>query len=280
MNSQLKDFVLKLIPNKRGLALALTRDKTATEFQLMYIFEHYLKQNKNNDFVVVDVGAGPPPSYWQIARKYSRNVFAVEPALTIKGNVWGKDIKKLLNSDVNVFNGVLSDINGTVEFFEGKENTIISSLNPEYREDLTDTEYKKTQVKSLTYSEYVKTMPSVPYFVKIDVEGAGDKVVSSMNKENAPDILLLEISYDMGNLADELGRLLKEVYHDTLYISSDYEPLEKLDIIREWQFNIHNRILSENNKYNGNMFLFKPGILNQDILKLRLDIYKSARIII
>src|ERR1035437_494653 len=117
MNSVLKDFVLKLIPDKRGLALALTRSKSATEFSLMHIFEHYLKQNKNNDFVVIDIGAGPPPCYWEIARKYTKNVYAVEPALKIKGNVWGKDIKKLLKSDVHTFNGVLSDKNGVVEFY-------------------------------------------------------------------------------------------------------------------------------------------------------------------
>lgn len=280
MNTELKNLILKIIPNKKGLALALTRNKTATEFSLMYIYEHFLKQNKTNDFVVVDVGAGPPPCYWEIALKYTKNVFGVEPALKIKGNVWGKDIKKLLKSDAHVFEGVLSDVNGVVEFYESKANTIISSLNPEYRDDEKETEFNKIQVQSLTYDAYAKTLPQIPFFVKIDVEGAGDRVVATMNKNNAPDILLIEISYDMGNLPNELNRLLKEVFQDTLYISSDESPLENLDVIREWKFNIHNEVLSVNEKYFGNMFLFKPGILNQNILELRKDIYKAARIII
>lgn len=268
---------------------------SADELSEQAITEYLLKKQKVVDpvFSAIDIGAAPPPNYYPIFMRHTENVYCVEPALTVEGNIFKYHVKKLLRlskqGKVKLFKGVISDVSGEVMFHQGKNNSINSSLDPSFRVSVMDDAEKRrytesfepVRVKSLTYSDYIKQNAiNYPFFVKVDTEGAEARVISTMNHSNAPKILLLEVAYDTGNLKSEVKRLMdSKIFYNSLFISRKLE-LHNSDILGDWRFNEHDNYVSGNTDItDGSLFLAKSEILDkQEMLALRSNLRERIRI--
>lgn len=289
--------VFIMIPYLNKAALLVLPAKPIDELSELCLVEFLIrnyKQKYGSDFSVIDIGAGPPPNYYEICLKYTRHVYCVEPALNIHDSPYMSDIKKLIKyskkGKVNLFRGVISEKTGNVAFYLGKGRRISnSSLDPDYRIDsvsdpasYTDS-FENVMVASKTYQEYFtdKAIKNL-LFVKIDVEGAEGKVLTTMNKSNAPAILLLEVQYDTGSLKEQIRRLVCEenVFQESLFINKKLES-HSFDVLGEYHFNEHLDFLKDDGELlSGSLILARAGIIQkEEILNLRHRIYSSLRLL-
>lgn len=259
---------------------------TIDELSEQVITDRLLSNQKDVSYAsVIDIGAAPPPNYYEIFMRHTNHVYCVEPALSIKDNPYKRHVLKLqsyaLLKRVCLFHGVISDIDGMVKFHQGKGNTINSSLNPDFRldyiqdaQEYTDS-FKEIQVASLTYGSYLlKSDIHNLFMVKIDAEGAEGKVLTAMENRNAPQILLLEVAYDTGILKEQVARLFNQgVFTDSLFIIKKTEA-HNSDIIGDYRFNEHEKWLNSDPEFtSGSLFLARPNCIDKtELLELRKEI--------
>lgn len=252
------------------------------ELSEQVITEYLIEKFKTPGCSTVDIGAAPPPNYYPIFLRHTNNVYCVEPALDMIDNPFKSHVKRLMrmskNGKVKLFHGVISDTSGQTSFYQGVGNTINSSLNPSFRianipdvKAYTDSFYKVVK-NSLTYADYVKQNHIKDLlFVKVDVDGAESRVLSTMDFSNAPKILLLEVAYETGNLKEQIHRMMaNHTFCDSLFILRKHEA-HNSDVIGEYHF-------GEVDLPSGSLFLARSGIINKDeILKLRQGIMGRIR---
>jgi FkbM family methyltransferase len=264
-------------------------DELSEQCLVDFLIRNY-KRESGSDFSVIDIGAGPPPNYYEICLKYTKHVYCVEPALDIPDNPYVSDINRLAKyskkGKVDLFKGVISEKSGNVTFYLGKGSRISnSSLAPGYRIAWASdpasylNSFVKVTVESKTYQEYFtdKAIKNL-FFVKIDVEGAEGRILTTMNKLNAPAILLLEVQYDTGNLKEQIRRLVCEenVFQESLFIKKKLES-HNFDVLGEYRFNEHLDFLRDDSELAcGSLILAKAGIIQkEEILNLRRRIYSQ-----
>jgi|GEM_PF-5596964 len=269
-------------------------DEISEQYIVDFLIRRY-KEKTESDFSVIDIGAGPPPNYYDICLKYTNHVYCVEPVLSVHDNPYAIHIKKLINyskkGKIHLFKGVLSEKSGNIIFYKGEgDNMIISSLDPDYRtKSIQDSErrdyldsFQKVTVESKTYQEYFTDnyITKDLLFVKIDVEGAEGRILTTMNKFNAPKILFVEVQYDTNELKKQIHRLIYEekVFQESLFVIRDKE---NFDVLGEFRFNEHSNFLEDKSDlYFGNLILAQTGIIQKEkILDLRRKIYSYIKII-
>lgn len=257
---------------------------STNELSEQVITEYLIETNKTSDCSMIDIGAAPPPNYYPIFMRHAENVYCVEPALTTKGNPFKSNVKKLLRlsrqGKLKLFKGVISDVSGQVTFHQGIGNTINSSLNPSFRLDSIEDvpEYMESfnpiTVESLTYADYIKQNKiGELLFVKVDVEGAESRVLSTINRSNSPKILLLEVAYETVKLKEQVHRMMANgTFAESLFISRKHER-HNSDVVGEYHFN-------EVDLPSGSLFLSRNGVINkEEILNLRQEIMGRIRYI-
>ena len=292
---QIEQMLLR-IPSLRKAVLFVLSTKPIDEFseqcEVDFLLKKY-KQESGSDFSCIDIGAAPPPNYYEICLKYTNYVYCVEPALDKHNNPYASYISKLISyakkGKVTLFKGVISEKSGNVTFYQGKGNTSNSSLNPDYRiESISDRQsylnsFERITVESKTYQEYftdnaIKNL----LFAKIDVEGAEGKILATMDKSNAPKILLLEVAYDTTNLKEEIRRLIcdENVFQESLFIVRKLEN-HNFDVLGEFRFNEHLDFLADkSDSIHGSLILAQAGIIQKkEILDLRRKIYSNITVL-
>jgi FkbM family methyltransferase len=285
------ELMLIRVPFLRKATLFILSTKRVDELCEQCLVDFWLrkhKQESKSDFSVIDIGAGPPPTYYEIYLKYTNHVYCVEPVLDMQNNPYGAYVKKLIEysrrGKVTLFQGVISEKSGIVTFWQGKGSASSnSSLDPSYRiESVCDPQsyldsFEKTTVESKTYQEYVVDNNIRNLFlVKIDCEGAEGKILTTMNKSNAPKILLQEIAYDTGELKEQIHRLVCQegIFHDSLFIVRKSED-HNFDVLGEFRFNEHLKFLGGESDFTyGTLILATSGMIQrEEILRLRRETY-------
>jgi FkbM family methyltransferase len=287
---RLEQILLELPFLRKGVLFILST-KPVNEVCEQYIVDSLLRkyqQESGSDFSVIDIGAGPPPAYYEICLKYTNQVYCVEPALILHNNPYASYISRLIKyskkGKINLFKGVISEKSGKLTFYEGKGSVSSnSSLDPNYRiQSVSEPErylnsFEKTTVESKTYQEYfadnnIKNL----LFVKIDTEGAEGRILTTMDKSNAPKILLLEVAYDITKLKEQVRRLVRQenVFQESLFINKKPEAYNS-DVLGEFRFNEHLDFLKDGSDLvYGSLVLAQAGIIQkEEMLNLRRRIY-------
>ena len=293
---QVEQILLGIPFLRKGVLFVLSTkpiDEVCEQHIVDFLLRKY-KQESSSDFSVIDIGAGPPPAYYEICLKYTNHVYCVEPALNMRNNPYASYINRLIKYSkkgrINLFKGVISEKSGNLTFYEGTGTASSnSSLNPYYRiESVRDPEsyinrFEKTTVESKTYQEYfadndIKNL----LFVKIDAEGAEGRILMTMNKSNAPKILLLEVAYDIAELKEEIRRLVcqENVFQESLFINKKLEA-HNFDVLGEFRFNEHLDFLKDKSDLiYGSLILTQAGIIpKEEILNLRRRIYSRITLL-
>ena len=231
---QVGESILKLdeadgvfaVNKNSDLFMRLIREKHY-EPHLMAFCKKHLDQSKD----VIDVGANIGFYTVMLAKNIgNQRILAIEPT---KGalRLLRKNIElNNVGDKVEVFDGVVSDFNGSVQIktISGKEE--FSSIGEMSHPSISDLKWENEEVKSIKLDDLVEQKSINPGFIKIDVEGSEHLVFTGAKNilSNFRPIILSELNDIMlkknGSSAKEVIDLI-ESFNYNVYDATDFSTL-------------------------------------------------------
>jgi len=178
--------------------------------------------NKNRD--VIDVGANVGFFTVMFAKNIceGKKVLSIEPTRKALKRLYRNIEQNHVQENVIIFEGVASNITGSVEIktIDGKEE--YSSLGVMDHPAISKEEYVLEEVKSLTVDGLVKEYSLDPGFMKVDVEGAEYLVFEGAQcvMETKRPVILSELSDYLlkqnGSSSQEVMRMVEKYEYDII----------------------------------------------------------------
>ena len=139
-------------------------------------------------------------------------------------------LKQNVGSEFNIksFNNAISDLNGVLDFHEYPlQYSEYNSLDADQYEDARWAKKVKAvinKIEAYTLDEFISMNDMTPDFIKIDVEGVEDKVVSGMNDvlSNSKN-LKIAMEYIISESGESSHQLAAEILADRGYLPNIIE---------------------------------------------------------
>lgn len=177
----------------------------ASLYKQMFITREYYFQSKTEAPFIIDCGSNIGMSILFFKWSYPKSaILSFEPDVKTFA-ILEKNVRENGLNHVELYNKAVSDTDGSVQFYSNPDNpgsltmSIYSRWNPGTKANTVDT---------VKLSKYIsKTVD----FLKMDIEGAEDKVIDELAKEGKLRFIremVMEYHHHMEPATDRLGKML------------------------------------------------------------------------